>query len=82
MTTMVSIYEAKTHLSRLLDQVQAGERVITAKAGKPIAEFPELIGHDSFGSLLAQAKVAQPDFLTAGRRLLAHDFDWIFDAAR
>ena len=83
MTTTVNIHEAKTHLSRLLDQVQAGERVITAKAGKPIAEFPELIGHDPFDRvLLAQAKVEQLDFLTADRRLLARDFDWILDAVR
>jgi len=33
MTTTVNIHEAKTHLSRLLEQVQAGERVIIAKAG-------------------------------------------------
>ena len=39
MTTTVNIHEAKTHLSRLLEQVQAGERVIIAKAGKPIAEL-------------------------------------------
>lgn len=39
MTVTVNIHEAKTHLSRLLEQVQAGERVIIAKAGKPIAEL-------------------------------------------
>lgn len=33
----VNIHEAKTHLSRLLSQVEKGEEVIIAKAGKPIA---------------------------------------------
>lgn len=33
----VNIHEAKTHLSRLLERVCAGEEVIIAKAGRPIA---------------------------------------------
>lgn len=35
----VNVHEAKTHLSRLLDQVAAGEEVIIARAGKPIARL-------------------------------------------
>lgn len=35
----VNIHEAKTHLSRLLVRVMAGEEVIIAKAGKPIARL-------------------------------------------
>ena len=34
---MVNIHEAKTHLSRLLERVEAGESVIIARAGKPVA---------------------------------------------
>jgi prevent-host-death family protein len=37
MATEVSVHEAKTHLSRLLRRVAAGEEVIIARAGKPIA---------------------------------------------
>lgn len=37
METKVNVHEAKTHLSRLLAQVERGERVIIARAGKPIA---------------------------------------------
>ena len=33
----VNVHEAKTHLSRLLERVERGERVIIARAGKPIA---------------------------------------------
>ena len=52
MTTTVNIHEAKTHLSRLLEQVQAGERVIIAKAGKPIAELTPISTPDFvFGSM-------------------------------
>ncbi len=35
----VNIHEAKTHLSRLLERVTAGEEVIIAKSGKPIARL-------------------------------------------
>lgn len=35
----VNIHEAKTHLSRLLEQVQAGEEVVIAKSGRPIARL-------------------------------------------
>ena len=35
--TTVNIHEAKTHLSKLLKRVQAGERIVIANAGKPVA---------------------------------------------
>lgn len=35
----VNIHEAKTHLSRLLNEVARGDEVIIAKAGKPIARL-------------------------------------------
>ena len=34
----VNIHEAKTHLSRLLDELQHGEPFIIAKAEKPLAK--------------------------------------------
>lgn len=39
MTVNVNIHEAKTHLSRLLEQVASGERVVISKAGKPVADL-------------------------------------------
>lgn len=39
MSTQVNIHEAKTHFSRLLARVQAGEEITIAKAGKPIARL-------------------------------------------
>ena len=38
----VNIHEAKTHLSRLLEEVAAGGEVIISKAGKPIARLVPL----------------------------------------
>ena len=39
---MVNIYEAKTNLSRLVEQASAGEEIIIAKAGKPMARLVPL----------------------------------------
>jgi prevent-host-death family protein len=33
----VNIHEAKTQLSRLLEEVEAGERIVIARAGEPVA---------------------------------------------
>jgi prevent-host-death family protein len=40
--TQVSVHEAKTHLSRLLRRVAAGEEVVIARAGKPVAKLVPL----------------------------------------
>jgi prevent-host-death family protein len=39
MTTRVNIHEAKTHLSRLVEKVEAGEEVEIARAGRPVARL-------------------------------------------
>ena len=38
----VNIHEAKTNLSRLLEEVAAGQEIIIAKAGKPMARLVPL----------------------------------------
>ncbi len=38
-TEIVNIHAAKTHLSRLLERVEAGEDVVIGRAGKPIARI-------------------------------------------
>ena len=42
MTQIVNVHEAKTHLSRLLDEAHAGKEIILAKAGKPYARLMPL----------------------------------------
>lgn len=37
--TTVNIREAKTHLSRLLARVEAGEEIVIARRGKPVARL-------------------------------------------
>ena len=40
--TVINIHEAKTHLSRIVEEVAAGSEVIIAKAGRPIARLVPL----------------------------------------
>ena len=52
MSIVVNVHDAKTHLSRLLEDVAAGAEVVIARAGKPIARLvpvesaprPKLLG--------------------------------------
>ena len=36
---VINVYDAKTHLSKLLDRVAEGEELVLGKAGKPIARL-------------------------------------------
>ena len=38
-TIQVGAFEAKTHLSKLLDAVENGDRVFITRHGKPVAEL-------------------------------------------
>ena len=51
--TVVNVHEAKTRLSRLLAQVEAGEEVVIARRGKPVARLVrcEPRGKRRFGSM-------------------------------
>lgn len=35
----MNVYEAKTNLSRLLERVEGGERIVIARAGRPVADL-------------------------------------------
>ena len=39
MDDIVNVHAAKTHLSRLLERVEAGEEVVIARAGRPVARL-------------------------------------------
>ena len=63
MTVNVNIHEAKTHLSRLLEQVAAGERVVISKAGTPIADLvPHQAANVTFGGMKGQVAYSDQAF--------------------
>lgn len=47
----VNVHEAKTHLSRLLQDVERGEEIIIARAGKPVARLVRFSRADGERSL-------------------------------
>ena len=62
----VNVHEAKTHLSKLLARVAAGEEVLISRAGKPMAR------------LVPAGKAARPrrkPDRDKGRGWIADDFD-------
>lgn len=62
--TMVNVHDAKTHLSRLLEQVEAGGRVTIARAGRPVADLvPHRAKEITFGTLTLD--YSTEDFLSA-----------------
>ena len=44
MSRQINLYEAKTHLSRLVDEAANGETIIIAKDGKPMARLGPVSG--------------------------------------
>ena len=58
----VNIHEAKTHLSRLVDEVAAGAEIIIAKAGKPMARLAPIAAPVRKKHLgLLKGKIKVPD---------------------
>ncbi len=39
MSDTFNVHEAKTHLSRLLERAEAGEEIIIARSGRPVAKL-------------------------------------------
>ncbi len=63
----VNVHEAKTHLSRLIDQAAKGEPFIIAKAGKPLVKVVPIASPD-------QGQMKRLGFL-AGHMQVPDDFD-------
>ncbi|HVA26262.1 MAG TPA: type II toxin-antitoxin system Phd/YefM family antitoxin [Chloroflexota bacterium] len=64
-TGQVNVYDAKTHLSQLLERVERGEEIVIARAGRPVARLVPLE---------AQHERRLPG-RWRGRVVLAPDFD-------
>jgi prevent-host-death family protein len=74
----VNIHEAKTHLSRLVDQAANGEPFVIAKAGKPLVKVMALNAPDAgqtkrLGFLKGQIQVPD-DFDSMG----SHEIEQLF----
>jgi prevent-host-death family protein len=65
MFAQMNVYEAKTHFSQLLDRVTAGEQIVIARNGKPVADLvahkprPDLAAF--YGSMKGQIDMSRFD---------------------
>jgi prevent-host-death family protein len=62
---IVNVHEAKTHFSRLLERVEAGEELTIAKAGRPVARLVPI----------ADSSWKRPLGMDKGLGWIADDFD-------
>lgn len=62
--SMVNIHQAKTQLSRLLVRVEAGEEVVIARNGKPVARLVRFRerGKRRFGALRGKINIDESFF--------------------
>lgn len=60
--TTVNVHQAKTHLSRLLQQVAAGEEVVIARAGHPVARLVPVAPREPRKPGLAKGRVTEAFF--------------------
>lgn len=63
-TTEVGVHEAKTHLSRLLERVEAGGSVIITRRGKRVAKLEAIAPRPKrvFGSMKGQISIDERFF--------------------
>ena len=80
MTLTVNIHEAKTHLSRLIEQASKGREFVIAKAGKPMVRVVPLEAVPAvrtLGFLAGQGSV-EADV----KKAFVVDIETMFDAPR
>lgn len=79
MDTIFNVADAKARLSELLERALAGEEIIIAKSGKPLARLVPLAAEpatrSAFFGALAHLGPVPPDALTPEPEDSAFDFD-------
>jgi len=73
---VVNIHEAKTHLSRLVEEAANGESFIIAKAGKPMVQVVQIGVHET--ALIQEPERKQRIGMLEGMYEVPNDFDTMF----
>ena len=67
--TNIGAFEAKTHLSRLLEQVAAGEKFVITRHGKPVAQLVPIESEDESRRLRRETAIVRLKTVGDGNRL-------------
>ncbi|RMG32357.1 MAG: type II toxin-antitoxin system Phd/YefM family antitoxin [Gammaproteobacteria bacterium] len=75
----INIHQAKTHLSRIVEEAASGETIVIAKAGRPMAKLTPLDSpgpgeHRRLGFLKGQIQVPD-DFDRMGEEIVTRLFE-------
>ena len=68
--TQIGMHEAKTRLSQLVERAEAGEEIVIARNGKPVARLVPVAGTTSLAAVFGALR---------GRITFADDFDALPD---
>lgn len=80
MSVIVNIHEAKTHLSRLVEQAAKGREFVIAKAGKPMVR---VVPVEAVSPVRALGFLAGQGVIAADvKEAFAGDIEVMFDAHR
>jgi len=66
MSRVVNMHEAKTTLSHLVERAEAGEDIVIARNGKPVARLVPIVGTNSLAGVHGALR---------GRIHISEDFD-------
>lgn len=72
-----NIHEAKTNLSRIIDRVERGEKIVISRAGTPVAKVVPLVrtvNRNGRGSLRGRLVIADDWDSDAVNATIADDF--------
>lgn len=67
----IGAYEAKTHLPKLLERVEKGERFVITRHGRPVAELTPIANRDAAGirQAIAELRNVRKTLVRRGVRL-------------
>jgi prevent-host-death family protein len=71
MKKFVNVHEAKTHLSKLLDEVEAGREIVLARNGKPCAKLVPIESPKQRAMGFVRGRVTQAFFEPLGEEELS-----------
>lgn len=82
MPTEIGIFEAKTHFSKIIDRVEAGEEIVVTRHGKPAVRIVSLAEPETRRWEEMKERVASLRQRTAARATTKEIVEWVREGRR